>query len=30
MKNRRDWLYLGIIAGFAVLLALGVIINTPR
>jgi hypothetical protein len=30
LKNRRDWLYFGIIAGFAVLLAFGVLINTPR
>jgi hypothetical protein len=30
LKNSRDWLYFGIIAAFAVLLAIGVLINTPR
>jgi hypothetical protein len=30
VKNKRDWLYFGIIAGFAILLAIGVLINSPR
>jgi hypothetical protein len=30
IRGKRDLLYMGIIVGFAVLLAVGVLINTPR